>query len=176
METGFVVRELAEAVPVVGWRVWVVMDTEEGLRLGSVIHEGRWTPGTTALAACRRQEDVFAAPLPPHPTPSAECACGFHAARDSVDALAYLRGRDDPTTVCRIVGEVALWGRLVETERGWRASAAYPVRLYVPDDAIAGDLEVYGVPVLTDAGPGDVALFTCQPWSARSMKSVRTRL
>ena len=165
METGNVVRELAEAAPVVGWRVWVVTETDEGLRLGSVIHEGLWTPRRTAVAECRRHEDVFAEPVPPHVAPSAVCSCGFHAARDPVDALAYLRGRDERTTICRVVGEVALWGQLVETERGWRASAAYPVRLYAPDGDIAADLQIYDVPVVSASPP-----------SARSMKSVRTLL
>jgi hypothetical protein len=149
METGNAIRELAEAAPVQGWRAWAVMQTAAGLRLGSVLHDEVWTPGTTALAVCRRREDFFAEPIPPHATPSTECGCGFHAARDVADALSYLRGRDEPTTVCRILGEVALWGRLVQTEAGWRASAAYPVRLYAPDEAIADALAVYGVPVMS---------------------------
>ena len=165
METGRVVRELTATRPVVGWRVWVVTETEEGHRLGSVIHEGVWTPGTTALAVCRRHEDVLAEPLPSHQVPSAACTCGFHAARDPADALAYLRGRDERATICRIVGEVALWGRLVETERGWRASCAYPARLYVPDDDIAATLRIYDVPVESASAA-----------SARSMNAVRTPL
>jgi hypothetical protein len=148
METGNTIRELAEAAPVIGWRAWVVRETADGLRLGSVLHDEVWVPGTTALAICRRREDLFAEPLPPHPTPSVDCGCGFHAARDVADALSYLRGRDEPGTVCRILGEVALWGRLVETEAGWRAAAAYPVRLYTPDDAIADALAGYGVDVV----------------------------
>lgn len=151
METGNAIRELDEAAPVVGWRAWVVRETAEGLKLGSVLYDEFWTPGTTALASCRRREDFFAEPLPTHPTPTAECGCGFHAARDPADALSFLRGRDEPTTVCRILGEVALWGRLVETEAGWRAAAAYPVRLYTPDGAIAEALAVYGVPVVSAA-------------------------
>ena len=149
METGKAIRELPESAPVLGWRAWVVAETAAGLRLGSVLHDEIWTPGTTALARCRRREDFFAEPLPPHPTPSPDCGCGFHAARDPVDALTYLRGRDEATTVCRILGEVALWGRLVETEAGWRAAAAYPVRLYAPDASIAPALAVYGVDVVS---------------------------
>src|SRR5204862_488512 len=72
---------------------------------------------------------------------------GFHAARGPVDALSYARGRDEPGTVCRILGEVVLWGHVVETEAGWRASHAYPARLYVPDAEIAAALAAYSVPV-----------------------------
>jgi hypothetical protein len=151
METGNAIRELAEASPVLGWRAWAVMETAGGLRLGSVLYDEVWTPGTTALAVCRRREDFFAEPIPSHPTPSADCGCGFHAARDPADALSYLRGRNELNTVCRILGEVALWGRLVETEAGWRAAAAYPVRLYAPDEAIAEALALYDVPVVSAA-------------------------
>jgi hypothetical protein len=149
MKTGDVTRELTEAAPVIGWRVWIVTATTDGLRLGSVLHDQVWAPGTTALASCQRHEGLFAEPLPPHQTPSPVCGCGFHAARDPVDALSYLQGRDEAATICRLLGEVTLWGRIVETERGWRAAAAYPVRFYVADEAIAEALGVYGVPALT---------------------------
>jgi hypothetical protein len=151
METGSATREVVEAAPVIGWRAWVVTETTDGLRLSSVLHDVVWAPGTTALATCRRREGVFAEQTSPHATPSSDCGCGFHAARDPADALSYLRGRDEPTTVCRILGEVALWGRLVETAAGWRAAAAYPVRLYVPDDCIGTALQVYGASVRAPA-------------------------
>jgi hypothetical protein len=162
MKTGNAIRELGEAAPVIGWRVWVATATPEGLRLGSVLHHEVWTPGTTALASCRRHDDLFAEPMAPHRTPSAACGCGFHAARDPVDALRYLQGRDEPETVCRLLGEVALWGRLVETETGWRAAAAYPVRLYLADETIAEALDVYGVPVLS-AVPSTPPVFALMP-------------
>ena len=149
MKTGEVTRELTQAAPVIGWRVWIVTATTDGLRLGSILHDQVWAPETTALARCQRHESLFAEPLPPHQVPSLVCGCGFHAARDPVDVLSYLQGRDEAATICRVLGEVALWGRLVETEGGWRAAAAYPVRLYVADEAIAEALGVYGVPALT---------------------------
>jgi hypothetical protein len=47
-----------------------------------------------------------------------------------------------------------LWGEVVECERGFRASHAYPLRLYLPVDCTAEDrddvahaLGSYGVPV-----------------------------
>jgi hypothetical protein len=165
METGNAIRELLESAPVTGWRAWVVTETAAGLRLGSVLYDEVWTPGTTALAVCRRRDDLFAEPIAPHATPTAACGCGFHAARDPADALSYLRGRDEPTTVCRILGEVALWGRLVETEAGWRAAAAYPVRLYVPDASIADALAVYAVPVVSAA---------CESPSSRTCTGTRS--
>jgi hypothetical protein len=145
METGRTLRERSR--PVTGWRAWVVTETPEGLRLGSVLHDLVWPHGRGALAQCRRDEDPFATALGPHPVPGAACNCGFHAARDPVDALSYARGRDEPGTVCRILGEVVLWGHVLETEGGWRASHAYPARLYVADAEIAAALAGYTVPV-----------------------------
>jgi hypothetical protein len=150
METGVAVR-VANGVTALGWRVWKVSESPAGLRLGSVIYDGLWLPGRAAIAACRRQEDPFADPVESHGVPGTVCRCGIHAARDPVDAFSYLRGRDEPGTVCRVLGEVVLSGQVVETEAGWRASAAYPARLYVEDPAIAGALANYGVPVLSSA-------------------------
>jgi hypothetical protein len=145
METGRTLRESSRVVT--GWRAWVVTETPVGLRLGSVLHDLVWAPGCAALAECRRDDDPFTLPVPLHPVPGAGCNCGFHAARDAVDALSYARGRDEANTICRILGEVQLWGHVLETEGGWRASHAYPARLYVEDPAVSAALSAYGVPL-----------------------------
>jgi hypothetical protein len=59
--------------------------------------------------------------------------------------------------VARVLGRVALWGTVIECERGFRASHAYPARIYVPADAgdpwrigweeVAFGLARYGVPI-----------------------------
>jgi hypothetical protein len=172
METGAAIREL-QALGVLGWRVWTVTESRKGLRLASVIYEGVWIPGELARAACRREENPFATSIGPHDVPGTECSCGFHAARDPVDALSYLRGRDEPRTIGRVLGEVVLSGTLVETEAGWRAEAAYPARLYVEDGATAAGLAVYGVPVLS---PGCASLFsrTCTATPSPSALPSRT--
>jgi hypothetical protein len=139
METGEVVR--ASSSRAVGWRVWTVQERPEGVRLGGVIHEAVWTPGLAARATCSLGL--------PHVAPDAGCSCGFHGAHDPVDAFSYLHGRNEPGTICRILGEVMLSGHVVETERGWRASESYPLRLYVRDPEIAAALESYAVPILS---------------------------
>lgn len=145
METGRTLRESSRIVA--GWRAWVVTETPGGPRLGSVLHDLVWAHGRAALAECRRDDDPFTLPTGPHPVPGADCNCGFHAARDPVDALSYARGRDEANTICRILGEVRLWGHVLETEGGWRASHAYPAQLYVPDPELAAALSAYGVPI-----------------------------
>jgi hypothetical protein len=161
METGRTLRE--SSLVVTGWRAWVVTETPAGLRLGSVLHDLVWPHGRPSLAKCRREDDPFAVAIGPHPTPGAGCNCGFHAARDPVDALSYARGRDEPGTLCRILGEVMLWGHVLETEGGWRASHAYPARLYVPDVELAEALAAYSVPVC--ASPSSP---TCTATQSRS--------
>jgi hypothetical protein len=71
-----------------------------------------------------------------------------------------------PKTIQYAVGRVALWGVVIECERGWRGMYAYPARLYVPTRSparrpplspreVAEGLTGYGVPVtLTDASDG----------------------
>jgi hypothetical protein len=145
MELGRTLRETSR--PVTGWRAWVVRETPAGLRLGSVLHDLAWPHGRPVVAECRRHEDAFAEAIAPHPVPGPDCNCGFHAAHDPVDALSYARGRDEPGTVCRILGEVTLWGHILETEGGWRASHAFPARLYVPDPELVAALAGYGVPI-----------------------------
>jgi hypothetical protein len=167
METGRTLRETSR--PVTGWRAWVVTETPAGLRLGSVLHDVVWQHDAPVVARCRRGDDPFATPLGAHPVPGAECNCGFHAARDPVDALSYARGRDEPGTLCRILGEVQLWGHVLETEAGWRASHAYPLRLYVPDGEIAAALAAYSVPVC--ASPSSP---TCTATPSRSVQRLPT--
>jgi hypothetical protein len=150
MDTGKVVRELTGTV--VGWRAWTVRETAAGLRLGSVLHELDWAPGDPAVAECAVEGGV-------HPVPGPRCLCGFHAVRDPVDALSYLIGRDDANTVCRVLGEVALWGHVLETESGWRASHALPLRLYVRDQELVPALSAYGVAI------------SCDPCASRSSRT-----
>jgi hypothetical protein len=141
MEIGRAVRETSE--PVRGWRAWVVTETAAGLRLGSVLHDLVWHAGEPALADCRNPDGES----PLHPVPGPGCDCGLYAARDPADVLSYLVGRDEPSTVCRVLGEVALWGHVLETESGWRGSHAYPLRLYVPDASVVAGLAEYCAPV-----------------------------
>jgi hypothetical protein len=156
METGKAVRELCDT-RVLGWRVWTVRKTREGVRLCSVLHDTVWTPSSPAVAACAKTH--------PHESPALSCSCGFHAVHDPVDAFTYLRGRDDGLTLCRVLGEVVLSGRILETEAGWRASHAYPGRLYVTDAALVEVLALYGVPV-SSAPCESLSSPTCMatPW------------
>jgi hypothetical protein len=114
--------------PLVGWRYWKV--TSGGLASLNV-DGGYWPPGAPHEATCK------GVPVPtlrgPHVVPCEWCGCGIYAARDleTLKQLVY-PFTDSLFRRRRIaVGEVALWGRVIEGERGYRAQYAYPKSLYL---------------------------------------------
>ncbi len=148
--------------PIVGWRTWDVVHEGEGFRLRSVVYDAVWFPRNELIARCLHR--AFAFPWrrrSEHVPPSRGCACGIYAAREAEEAVHYLEGRTwaDALSVHRVIGTVSLWGRVVECTRGWRASRAYPRRIYVPEtraphwlrveraEEIALGLTDYDVPV-----------------------------
>jgi hypothetical protein len=78
-----------------------------------------WEPRRELVAECEHG----------HVAPELACGCGIYAAREPEEALRYALGRDEPHVVGRVLGLVALWGRVVEGEHGWRAQRAYPYEL-----------------------------------------------
>ena len=146
------------AEPLVAWRVWRVVSTSDGFRLGSVVKSALWPAGEPLRAECLREPTLagfFRRRAPSHGAPEPECECGIYAGRLSAieDYLAPSAAEFE----ARALGQVLLWGRVVECERGFRASYAYPARLYLPAGGAAGsarrrerlvaELGAYGVPV-----------------------------
>jgi hypothetical protein len=102
--------------PIQAWRTWTLVGSRDGseVRLAPIAGDGKpWPPRRPAAASCTRHRS--------HVGPELHCTCGLHAA-SSPDALRRTR---DPA----VLGTVALWGRVVEHEHGFRASFAYPQRL-----------------------------------------------
>ena len=121
----------------IGWRVWCVVRRDGALRLASVIADELWPLEGELVARCRAHEIPGSVVLldghPLHPAPASDCTCGIYAAREPATIWTYLRGRDEPDTVARVLGRVLLWGRAVEHEDGWRAERAYPLDFYTGD-------------------------------------------
>jgi hypothetical protein len=149
------VPDFAEAMA--AWRVWRVVCGSGEYRLGSVVKPTLWPPGEPLAAACLRCGPVVTwfrrKRSKAHDAPAERCDCGIYGA-----GLPLIRQYlIDPPAEGSVLGEVSLWGTVVECERGLRASRAYPLRVYVPLDAASGSghslgqllagLEVYGVPV-----------------------------
>ncbi len=105
------------AEPLVGWRVWrVVGDT-----LRAAVWATEWPAQTRFEADCL---DLRPAP---HPSPHRGCECGVYAFKQREDAELLAREKVDNDVLA--IGRVSLWGRVIETERGFRAQRAYPYDL-----------------------------------------------
>lgn len=96
------------------WRAWAVVELNGELRLSSLTRPERWDPLTPVTAFCRH---------PTHLRPRRFCTCGVYAVPrpELLAGLGSIAGG--------AIGQVSLWGRIVEHERGLRAQAAYPARL-----------------------------------------------
>jgi hypothetical protein len=140
------------------WRVWAVVRDKDGYRLASVVKSSVWPPGEPLAAGCLRNSPLLARlrRRSAHTAPDQRCECGIYAA--SLSTLGpYLRDPVGNGALARVLGRVSLWGTVIECERGFRASRAYPARIFVPVDsplqrghrwdALIAGLETYGVPV-----------------------------
>ena len=140
--------------PVVGWRTWRVgRRAQRRTELVAPLAGVTWPSRHPMVASCGSAR---------HSPPGDRCACGLYAVADP-GALEW--GISDH----EVLGVVALWGRIVEGGRGWRASHAYP-RFVLTGPSIAGEQRAavsrrYGVPVhRSEVPPRDLApLLSAEP-------------
>ncbi|HEV2759732.1 MAG TPA: hypothetical protein VGV86_09220 [Acidimicrobiales bacterium] len=107
--------------------------------------EFEWPPGRVLRAMCVEVG---------HPAPAERCNCGLYANPD-LEALRQHGLCLAPEAI--VLGQVALWGKVVDDEPSYRAEFAYPARLSLVVDSLIDDLapealleelSVYRVPVL----------------------------
>lgn len=131
--------------PLIAWRYWQL--TPRRLLRSLSLRRFTWSPRRALRASCVAGG---------HPPPAVDCRCGLYGAPD----LAQLRARDlcasaDPL----VVGEVALWGVIVDDHEGYRGEYAYPGSLWLVEETVAAHerdevvaaLGAYGVAVGTAA-------------------------
>jgi hypothetical protein len=145
--------------PVVGWRAWRALESGGEVALASVFHRDRWPCLDPLASTCKTFRAPWRRRREPHAPPSSHCVCGIYAASTRDLACAYAPPFRSPSPgPYAVVGTVALWGDVIEYTDGWRASFAYPRRLYVlyaggrratHAARVAKSLERYGVPVDT---------------------------
>jgi hypothetical protein len=124
--------------PVKGWRAWRLYSTRHFDRIslpfqkrqpvwglqsvyGCLYDQHLWPSGRSLTAECINGVK--------HEVPSGQCNCGvsaFHRAVDLVSLAPTLLGSQ-----LSVIGQVRGWGRVIEHERGWRASQVYPISLGV---------------------------------------------
>lgn len=131
--------------PILAWRCWFTLPTEGLLR--PIYKRGlAWKPQETQEALCA--DEVHAAP-------DDACRCGIYSVCHPMLLQEVHWDHAPPKGVkplpgIVVVGQVALWGKVIQHERGWRAQYAYPKQLYAfTDDAtLAGSLrDRYQIPV-----------------------------
>jgi hypothetical protein len=132
-----------------GWRAWSIVERDGAYLLSSLTRAASWEPGRPFIATCERKR---------HEAPGARCSCGVYAAADP-DELARL-GR----IAGAAIGQVSLWGRLVEHSRGFRAAAAYPTRIRLVCVACLG--EGHGEPAAVVERDASSARMRLQPLCA----------
>ena len=118
--------------PVTGWRYW---GCDSGW-LTSIIRFSTWPAGHAVRARCSHAE--LHGGLIPHE----DCTCGIYAV-GGLDVLKRVAEVEEGATV--VVGTVAVWGRIVPGEWGWRGEFGYPSRLWVVGETV------------TDGRPEDLA-------------------
>jgi hypothetical protein len=156
--------------PVVGWRLWAVVSDGGSARLVSPMCPSMWRPECEVVAVCDLHPRERLRPWRRRPTvhtaPGDHCTCGLHAMVRPGYLATYMPPSFSRRVVHRVVGRVALWGRVFEGTRGWRASHAYPAELWVPRVELDGELVAdagsaaigladYGVPVHVCEGMTD---------------------
>jgi hypothetical protein len=102
--------------PIIAWRAWALTGRRDGtgLLLRPVAKRARtWKPKEIVEASCRTSRW--------HEAPDPACTCGLHGTH----GIELLRKTKCPA----VLGRVALWGRVIEHEHGYRARFAYPQRL-----------------------------------------------
>jgi hypothetical protein len=113
--------------PLLGHRLWEIRHGAlRSLWCGAL----PWAPHQRATAACHHPQGPLASrltgrDLPLHAAPDPRCSCGIYAASAPEDLPTDWSGTRN-VVVC---GTVALWGRVVVAERGWRGQFACPVSL-----------------------------------------------
>jgi hypothetical protein len=107
--------------PIIGYRIW----QWDAAGLKSLNGE-LWLPRQPISAVCRANARGYISGLSKPAAhdaaelPSLKCTCGVYAAksREHLNRCGYSK--------FAVRGEVFMWGRVVEHQRGWRAEFAYP--------------------------------------------------
>ena len=129
--------------PIIGWRTWFA--DWDGL-LYSPSMENLWPLGERFEAEC------YALVHHHGSCPDSKCKCGIYAYKEPLAAgYMYTMVEDNFALLCPggsypVIGQVSLWGRIIEHDMGYRAQYAYPTMLRTPLKAVARSVQArYGV-------------------------------
>ena len=135
--------------PIIAWRAWGLTTNANGWLLSGLGVSEAWTPRKAMAAKCIQDTLAISLWLGVHKTkhlaPHRDCSCGVWAFRSSEELLSALKDYRD----VKVIGQVYLWGRILECENGFRAQYAYPCELWLLDESLEELGWVYGVPIRT---------------------------
>lgn len=117
---------------ITGWRGWAL----NGGRLQALGQSHTWPAKEALIAECARRAE--------HIAPGWNCNCGVWAFKD-LERLTAAIGSG--YNAIKVIGSVSLWGRVIETENGYRAQYAYPSELWLLDESLEELGLIYDVPV-----------------------------
>lgn len=127
--------------PLTSWRIWHVEDKAPA-RLKSISYQELWPPMEPIHAKCqgkdREQID--------HECPSWHHRCGVYSVKRLMDIQKWATNRESTAGRCFVVGEIEMWGRVLEYRDGYRSEYAYPLRLWVPKDFPADGYKAWKTP------------------------------
>lgn len=111
--------------PIVGYRVWRVSNTSGSLMLRSLSMSYMWKVTNTAECLPPGSPRAFfgGGPIQRHEedSPGVDCACGFYCQLPDKPISEW---ESQVRSMVRAVGEVALSGRVIQCERGFKAQHA----------------------------------------------------
>ena len=119
---------------ITGWRGWTLKNG----RLGALGIDETWPAKEALRATCKNGGNEN------HLAPAWSCQCGVWAFKD-LDLLIAAIGSSYKSI--KVIGSVSLWGRVIETENGYRAQYAYPSELWLLDGALEELGLIYDVPI-----------------------------
>jgi hypothetical protein len=159
--------------PIVGWRIWRITRNRGEARLSSYFYRSEWPVLEPLRAQCSAPRMMWTRERRCHLAPAPYCVCGVHGAHWQLFAAEIKRSHlaRKPRFA---LGEVALWGTVVEAERGWRAEFAYPRRLFVPLRKRGGPFEDFKLALELGAYGVDVELFDA-PNAATALAEIENR-
>lgn len=140
--------------PIIAWRAWGVIAGDKGYALSGLGLNETWPAKKIMAAKCA--QPVFGSAMrwlsfspvndeesKAHQAPGHECNCGVWAFRSQDELLRALKEYKG----VRVIGQVYLWGRILECENGFRAQYAYPAELWLLDNSLEELGWTYNVPI-----------------------------
>jgi hypothetical protein len=110
--------------PIIGWRIWFIQHEDDCSKLSAWTQKRYWSLDEPTVAECEYRDSwLHPSDLP---VPDRLCRCGLYALKDPTRLIAELRYY---MALHWVIGQVALYGRVLEGEYGYRAERAKIIAL-----------------------------------------------